>query len=189
MKHAGGRPPFTPTDEMRAMVQAMTINGVPQTDIADAFAFFPGAMKRISLKTLQRKFKNEISAGPHLANAKVTSSLFRMATDKNHKSAATAAIFWLKTRAGWKETHNIDIGNRDGVPLRIETIDPTQLTDDELNEFVAGRITEDLIHRLVARGAATVTAPTGKAGSGAPPANEEPADSLETPTRPADDIP
>lgn len=38
----------------------------------------------------------------------------------------TAMMFYLKTQAGWRETANIDLGNRDDKPLRItmETVKP-----------------------------------------------------------------
>ncbi len=53
------------------------------------------------------------------ANAKVAENLYRKATGEGRESV-TAAIFWLKTRAGWKETSVHELGGRDGRPLQVE---------------------------------------------------------------------
>ena len=44
-----------------------------------------------------------IASGGIKANARVAESLYRKATGEG-REAVTAAIFWLKTRARWKET-------------------------------------------------------------------------------------
>ena len=43
-----------------------------------------------------------IASGGIKANARVAESLYRKATGEG-REAVTAAIFWLKTRARWKE--------------------------------------------------------------------------------------
>jgi hypothetical protein len=52
---------------------------------------------------LERDYRKELDGAAIKANAKVAESLFRKATGEG-REAVTAAIFWLKTRAGWKET-------------------------------------------------------------------------------------
>ena len=66
-------------------------------------------------------FAAELARGAVRANARVAESLFRKATGEGSQSV-TAAIFWMKVRAGWKEAaisevtgdHRIEIVT--GVP-------------------------------------------------------------------------
>ncbi len=69
--------------------------GVTETDIACVMDIDP--------KTLRRHYPAELRKGHIKASAKVAESLFRKATTDGPQSV-TAAIFWLKTRSGWKET-------------------------------------------------------------------------------------
>jgi hypothetical protein len=88
-----GRPAFKPTDKDRRIVETMTGFGATQEDI--------GRVIGLSLNTLRKYFENELQQGVIKANTAVAQSLFETATkDKN----VTAMIFWLKTRAGWKES-------------------------------------------------------------------------------------
>jgi hypothetical protein len=52
---------------------------------------------------IERDYRKELKAGAIKANAKVAESLFRRATGEG-REGVVAAIFWLKTRAGWRET-------------------------------------------------------------------------------------
>ncbi|MEQ9814092.1 MAG: hypothetical protein RLO50_15040 [Azospirillaceae bacterium] len=52
---------------------------------------------------LERTYRRELAQGAIKANARVVESLYRKATGDDPKSV-TAAIFWLKARAGWQET-------------------------------------------------------------------------------------
>lgn len=94
-----GRPPFQPTDEQRRQVEAMVGYGMPEGQIA-LLILNPQTNRPIDEKTLRRHFRSEIDRGQVKANAAVAQSLFRLATGGN----VTAAIFWAKTRMGWKET-------------------------------------------------------------------------------------
>lgn len=85
------RPPFRPTEEQRKQVETLTAFGVQQDEIA--------ALIGISPTTLRKHFRRELDVGATKANAKVAQSLFNQAIGGN----VTAAIFWLKTRARWKE--------------------------------------------------------------------------------------
>jgi hypothetical protein len=62
----------------------------------------------------------ELDLGHVKANAKVAENLFRKATGEGRESV-TAAIFWLKTRARWKETSAIEHGGPEGDPFVIVT--------------------------------------------------------------------
>src|SRR5450631_2864063 len=92
---------FDPTDEQRRTVKAMSGFGVPQPDIAIHVGVDP--------KTLRKHFREELDRGSIEATAKVAQSLFNMATQGNN---VAAAIFWMKTRAGWQEKHEIGVNTR-----------------------------------------------------------------------------
>jgi hypothetical protein len=52
---------------------------------------------------LKASYAKELAGGQIKANARVAESLYRKAIGEGRESV-TAAIFWLKTRARWKET-------------------------------------------------------------------------------------
>lgn len=107
------RPTFTPTDAQREQVKTLSACGVPQKNICQIIA---GKNKTIDEKTLRKHFAVEIDNGSALANAKVAQSLFKKATGGN----VTAQIFWLKTRAGWKET--VQVAGVNGAPIQTVTM-------------------------------------------------------------------
>ena len=98
-QNKGGRPAFEPTDAQRRQVKAMAAYGVPEFDIAKVIG--------IAEKTLRKHFWQELETGHIEANAKVAESLFQKAMG-NGQGAVTAAIFWLKCRAGWREDSEAD---------------------------------------------------------------------------------
>ena len=57
----------------------------------------------IDVEELKASYDKELSGGHIKANARVAESLYRKAIGEGRESV-TAAIFWLKTRARWKET-------------------------------------------------------------------------------------
>jgi hypothetical protein len=90
-----GRPRHEPTPMSRRNVEALAGYGVPEVDIAGVIGIDP--------KTLRRHYPQELRYGHVKANAKVAENLFRKATGDG-REAVIAAIFWMKTRARWKET-------------------------------------------------------------------------------------
>src|SRR5580692_88384 len=101
---------FEPTDEHRRTVRAMAGFGVPQDDIA--------TFLEIDAKTLRKHFRSELDRGSIEANVKVAQTLFTMATvDKN----VAAAIFWMKSRGGWREKTSIEQLGPDGNPIAPAT--------------------------------------------------------------------
>ena len=84
--------------------------GVSEADIARVLGIDP--------KTLRKHYREELDTGHIVANAKVAESLFRKATGDGRQSV-TAAIFWLKTRAGWRERPSSD---EDDAPLEIRVV-------------------------------------------------------------------
>lgn len=90
-----GRPSYVPTDPNRRMVEAMVACGVPEYEIANVL--------QIDEKTLRKHFFAEISTGQTKANFKVAQALYNRAIAEKGSAGVTAAMFWLRTRAGWRE--------------------------------------------------------------------------------------
>jgi len=89
--------------------------GAPRTDIATHVGFDP--------RTLLKRFTEELDRGSIEATATVTQSLFHMATQGNNVSAA---IFWMKARAGWSEKNRVELTGPDGGPLLVHMIEDTR---------------------------------------------------------------
>jgi hypothetical protein len=89
-------------------VEALAGYGVPEADIAGVIGIDP--------KTLRKHYRGELDHGHVNANAKVAENLYRKATGEG-REAVIAAIFWLKTRAGWRETNIHELTGRDGGPI------------------------------------------------------------------------
>ena len=80
----------------------------------------------IGRSDLERNYRKELDSAAIKANARVAESLFRKATGEG-REGVVAAIFWLKTRAGWKETQAHEVSGRDGGPVLIEESSPRRL--------------------------------------------------------------
>src|SRR5664279_6368859 len=113
-----GRKAHRPDPTNRRQVEAMAGYGVPELAIARVIAIDP--------KTLRKHYREELDTGQIKATAKVAESLFRKATSDGSQSV-TAAIFWLKTRGGWRETPQSH---------QIAVTDVTKLSDEELERMI-----------------------------------------------------
>ena len=98
------------TPEQLEMIETMAGYGVPQKDIAATIGIDP--------KTMRRHYSDRLAAGMTKANQRVAESLFEQATRGN----VTAAIFWAKTRMGWKETNVTEHTGKDGGAIEIENV-------------------------------------------------------------------
>ncbi|BCH23549.1 hypothetical protein [Mesorhizobium sp. L-8-3] len=107
-----GRRAHTPDPVQRRQVEALAGYGVPETEIA--------AMVGIDAKTLRKHYRHELDHGHTKANAKVAENLYRKATGDGRESV-TAAIFWLKARARWKEVLVNEHGGIPGQPIEQVT--------------------------------------------------------------------
>ena len=103
-----GRPAHLPDVANRRQVEALAGLGVPELEIAGLLGIDP--------KTLRRHYRQELDQGHTKANVKVAENLFRKACGDGRESVI-AAIFWLKTRARWKETQINQIGGIPGQPI------------------------------------------------------------------------
>jgi hypothetical protein len=101
-----GRRAHKPDPAQRRQVEALAAYGIPEPDIARVVGVDP--------KTLRKHYRDELDMGETKANAQVAGFLFNSAKSGN----VSAQIFWLKTRARWRETpvelkHSGTIGRRD----------------------------------------------------------------------------
>ena len=106
-----GRPPHLPNADTRNRVYMLSTVGTRHEDIASVLS--------ISHDTLVKYYKEELDKGRIEANASVAETLFKQAKEGN----TTAMIFWLKSRARWKESTQHEIsGNPDGSPVEVKII-------------------------------------------------------------------
>jgi hypothetical protein len=118
------RPAFVPTEKQRGQVEAMAGYGIPEQAIADKFG--------IAKNTLRKHFEAELKTGATTANSIVGEFLFATISGKNdfkdNPGRIAAAMFWAKTRMGWKETaviehKDLDASNaRERVARRLDRI-------------------------------------------------------------------
>ena len=95
------------------MVAALSGFGIPQEGICQLVKDSNG--KPISRETLNKYFREDLDRGTHEANTKVAGALFKAAVEQNNVGAM---IFWLKTRARWKETpQQVAFTDSDGNPM------------------------------------------------------------------------
>ncbi len=109
----GGRPAYAPTDVLRKQVESMCGFGIKEDDIARSIG--------ISDVTLRKYYREELDNGITKANTAVAQSLYKKAMGEG-TGAVTAAIFWLKTRAGWKETVVNEHSGPDGAPIPVSAV-------------------------------------------------------------------
>ena len=97
-----------PTEETKKLAKTLAAVGIRHEDIA--------AKLEISADTLVKHYKRELDDGRVDANAAIGRSLYEQAKTGN----TAAMIFWLKTRAGWKETERHEIAGADGGDLVVK---------------------------------------------------------------------
>lgn len=114
-----GRRRHQPDPSQRKQVEAMAAYGIPEIDIARVIGIDP--------KTLRKCYRDELDLGETKANAQVAGFLFNSARNGN----VTAQIFWLKTRARWRETP-FELRHSGSIARK----DVTELTDQELMDLI-----------------------------------------------------
>jgi len=106
-----GRPRHLANETTRNKVFMLSTVGTRHEDIATVLG--------ISADTLTKYYHDELAKGRIEANASVAETLFKQAKEGN----TTAMIFWLKSRAKWKETSQHEIsGNPDGTPVEVKIV-------------------------------------------------------------------
>src|ERR1700704_3440700 len=110
-----GRRAHQPDPSQRRQVEAMAAYGIPETDVSRIVGIDP--------KTLRKYYREELDLGEAKANAQVAGFLFNSAKNGN----VAAQIFWLKTRAKWRETP-LELRHSGAIARK----DLSELTDEEL---------------------------------------------------------
>ena len=100
-----GRPPHEPTPALRRLVEHHAATGTLHRQIAKLLG--------LSLNTLKKPYREELDLWLARANAVVSGTLFSAAKNGN----VVACIFWMKTRAGWRETAKLEYAGVPGEPI------------------------------------------------------------------------
>jgi hypothetical protein len=111
-----------PTDQQRRTVEAMSGYGVTREAIA--------AVVGVHYNTLAKHYATELEVGRGKAMAKVAQNLFQIATGTGRDSV-TAAIFYLKCRAGWKPPADVEIVNtiNNAAPSNLTPVEKKAVKD------------------------------------------------------------
>ena len=111
-----------PTDASRKQVEALASFGVPRNEIAMVVG--------ICGTTLAKHYGETLETAATKANSLIAQSLFNRAVKGEGSAATSAAIFWLKARAGWREKDVHEITGPKGGPVQI--VDVSRLSDAQL---------------------------------------------------------
>ena len=96
------------TEANQIIVRTLASAGIRHEDIATKIG--------TSQDTLVRKYRRELDDGRIDANADMAASLFNQGKSGN----VTAAIFWLKARAGWSDRSQIELTGENGGPVKVD---------------------------------------------------------------------
>ena len=96
---------YKPNDKDRQTVEQMSAVGIPQESIANVL--------KLSVDTITRHYKDELTTAASKANTKVAGMLYNKAI----RGDTACMIFWLKTRAGWREVNHHEVTGANGAPF------------------------------------------------------------------------
>ena len=114
------QPPHVPTDKIRAEIVALRSYGVPIKEVA--------AYIGIDDKTMYKYYRPELEQSAMKANANVGKFLYQaasgqaLATGATYSDCVRAAMFWAKTRMGWKETNVQEHTDANGTEIQNQKI-------------------------------------------------------------------
>ena len=134
-----GRKAYQPTDKDRGRVEAMAAYGIPQEQI--------GRVLGVSHVTLRKYYEEELETAETNANAAVAGKLYAAcmveeAPGKPDPRHNAARMFWLKTRANWRETNNLEHSGKIAVTDDANTDELTRRIDSLAERLGAGRTVE-----------------------------------------------
>ena len=118
------RNPHKPTSASRQLVQLHATIGTQQHTISDILG--------IDDKTLRKYYREELDHAMAQANATIGGALFNKAKGGD----TTAMIFWMKTRAGWRERQEVDHTSSDRS-MSPKGLDLSKMSDAALDELQA----------------------------------------------------
>lgn len=96
---------YEANEKDRQLVEQMSAVGIPQQSIA--------AVLKLSEDTLFKYYKEELTNAASKANTKVAGTLYNKAI----RGDTACMIFWLKTRAKWREVNHHEVTGADGAPF------------------------------------------------------------------------
>lgn len=118
----GGRPPVVFTDEQIAQVEALAAV-LSKSQMADYFGLSETTLRAIEDR--QPEVSDAYKRGKSRAIAGVASNLLSQARNGN----TSAAMFYLKTQAGWREISRHELTGEDGGPVEIRKIERVVVGD------------------------------------------------------------
>ena len=125
------KPLHQPTEKTRAEIVALRSYGVPIKEVA--------AYIGIDDKTLYKYYREELENSAIKANANVGKFLYQAAsgqaltTGASYSDCVRAAMFWAKTRMGWKETNVQEVKMAD-EPIAKVTIEVISANDKDSSD-------------------------------------------------------
>ena len=141
-KRGRGQPKFEPTQDQRSQVKLMKALGIPEDRICKTITN-PRTRKPVAPMTLARAFAAELESGATEFHARVGNFILCAILGKkpalgdaikSEQVRMTAAIFYAKTKMGWKETGS-EQANKDDKPFRVD--DARQRLIDEVDRIRA----------------------------------------------------
>ena len=110
--HGGGRPPIVFDEHQIKMVESLA-SVLSKRQLADYFAISENTFRAVEDR--QPEVSEAYKRGKGRAIASVASNLVNQAQNGN----TTAAIFYLKTQAGWKEQDTTTISTNEDNVIQI----------------------------------------------------------------------
>lgn len=132
MTNLEGSPGFEPGSEQADQVEKMTALGMSPKDVA--------AILRIEPKLLQKYYKYELETAAERINQSVAKVALQQALGGSNPQATQ---FWLKTRAGWKETKVTEVTGANGGPIQFSEVKQRMLEAIEAEIIVDAEIIEE----------------------------------------------
>jgi hypothetical protein len=82
----------------------------------------------ITKETMYKYYRNELDHGKAACTANVALRLYKVATEADGAEAVKAMMFWLRARAGWKDTSQVEMSGPNGQPIELAQL---SLTNEE----------------------------------------------------------
>lgn len=131
LSNLDGSPGFEPGSDQSDQVEKMTALGMSPKDIA--------AILRIEPKLLSKYYKYELETASERINQQVAKVALQQALSG---LSPQSTQFWLKTRAGWKETKVTELTGAGGGPIQFSEVKQRMLEAIEA-EIVDAEIVEE----------------------------------------------
>jgi hypothetical protein len=133
-KRGRGQPKFEPTQDQRSQVKMMKALGIPEDRICTTITN-PRTGKPVAPMTLARAFAVHALVGNFILCTILGKKPALGDAIKSEQVRMTAAIFYAKTKMGWKETVVNEQANKDGKPFPVD--DARQRLVDEVDRIRA----------------------------------------------------